>query len=188
MHALIVSEYRTQELIRIPGYTFEEKFHIAERYLVPKQVRVIGTTQRCRGPHPLHEIQAHGLDPNVVTFHADALMKVAVGYTREAGVRNLEREIASICRSLAVEFANQREDSRVGPVSGSVDVERVSKALGPEKFDDEVAERTNVAGVAVGLAWTSTGAGGLLFIEATQMTGKGVLHLTGKSAHLLTIS
>ena len=81
-----------------------------------------------------------------------------------------------------MEFANQKEEGGLGLVSGLVGVERVRQALGPEKFDDEVAERTNVAGVAVGLAWTSTGAGGLLFIEATQMSGKGVLHLTGRCA------
>ncbi|KAI8852518.1 Lon protease C-terminal proteolytic domain-containing protein [Chytridium lagenaria] len=124
------------EIIRIPGYTFQEKLHISRKYLLPKQ------------------IQAHGLEAHHVEVPDEILNKIAVSYTREAGVRNLEREIASVCRSIAI--------------------------LGNDRFDDEVSERTATPGVVTGLAWTSSGAGGLLFIEATSMPGKGNLVLTGK--------
>ncbi|KAJ3190881.1 hypothetical protein HK101_008282 [Irineochytrium annulatum] len=151
------------EVIRIPGYSFEEKLHIAKRYLLPKQ------------------ISAHGLEPSHLKVPDDVLMKVATGYTREAGVRSLERELASICRAVAVEYADSKEaaqsDSAFDP---EVTFERLEKILGNERFDDEVSERSSIPGVVTGLAWTSSGAGGLLFIEATQMPGKGNLVLTGK--------
>ncbi|KAI9031161.1 Lon protease C-terminal proteolytic domain-containing protein [Hyaloraphidium curvatum] len=148
------------EVIRIPGYTFEEKLHIARRYLLPKQIR------------------GHGLTDDDVKISDEVLTKVATGYTREAGVRNLEREIASVCRGLAVEFAASKENGQTyDPV---VTMERLEKILGPDRFDDEVSERTAIPGVVTGLAWTASGSGGLLFIEATQMPGKGQLQLTGK--------
>ncbi|KAJ3043033.1 hypothetical protein HDV00_005940 [Rhizophlyctis rosea] len=157
-----------QEVIRIPGYTFEEKLHIAKRHLVPKQ------------------ILAHGLDPNHITFTDTALLKIATDYTREAGVRGLEREIAAVCRSLAVEVANAAEGGGGdGGVRRVVDVDRVREVLGVEKYDDEVAERTNVPGLAIGLAWTASGVGGLLFIEATMMRGRGKLVLTGKLGEVI---
>ncbi|KAJ1566864.1 hypothetical protein HK405_008109, partial [Cladochytrium tenue] len=171
------------EVIRISGYTFDEKLHIAKRYLLPKQIAGHGL------PHPLVNI------PDDVLYH------IAVGYTREAGVRNLEREIAGVCRALAVDYADARERnanikdgklpseetadtgiaSREAPgFDGNVTLERVEAILGPALFDDEVSERAALAGVATGLAWTASGAGGLLFIEATLMPGKGSLVLTGK--------
>ncbi|KAJ3023829.1 hypothetical protein HKX48_000517 [Thoreauomyces humboldtii] len=149
------------EVIRIPGYTFDEKLHIAERHLLPKQIR------------------GHGLDESSVQIPSDVLLKVATGYTREAGVRSLEREIGAVCRALAVELADSRE--KPGTIfEPVVDMGRLERILGPERYDDEVAERSNIPGVVTGLAWTASGAGGLLFIEATQMPGHGVLHLTGK--------
>ncbi|KAJ3295152.1 hypothetical protein HK104_002962, partial [Borealophlyctis nickersoniae] len=154
--------YDRMEVIQIPGYTFDEKLHIAKRHLLPKQIK------------------SHGLDPAIVSFDDSALNKIATGYTREAGVRNLEREIGALCRSLAVEYADAKEKAQTDDFRGAVDVERVRKVLGPERFDDEVSERTSIPGVITGLAWTASGSGGLLFIEATQMPGNGVLHLTGK--------
>jgi ATP-dependent Lon protease len=148
------------EVIRIPGYTFEEKLHIARRYLLPKQIR------------------SHGLTDDEVKIADDVLTKVATGYTREAGVRNLEREIASVCRGLAVEYAASKENGQT--YDNVVTLDRLEKILGPDRFDDEVSERTAIPGVVTGLAWTASGSGGLLFIEATQMPGKGNLQLTGK--------
>src|SRR5690606_37673948 len=96
-----------------------------------------------------------------------------VGYTREAGVRNLERRIADVCRAIAVGVASGRTEKRV------IDEGDLAEILGPEKFYNEVAERTEITGVATGLAWTPTG-GDILFIEATKMPGKGTLTLTGQ--------
>ncbi|KAJ3169640.1 hypothetical protein HDU88_000831 [Geranomyces variabilis] len=153
------------EVIRIPGYTFDEKLHIAERHLLPKQIK------------------GHGLDPKHMQIDESVLLKIATGYTREAGVRNLEREIGAVCRAVAVEYADSKEGTAGAdavPFDGQVTAEKLEKILGPERYDDEVAERTSIPGVVTGLAWTASGAGGLLFIEATQMAGHGVLHLTGK--------
>ncbi|KAJ3216478.1 hypothetical protein HDU67_009433 [Dinochytrium kinnereticum] len=150
------------EIIRIPGYTFQEKLHISRKYLLPKQ------------------IQSHGLEPQHVVVDDIILNKIAVNYTREAGVRSLDREIASLCRAIAVEFTDAREKGSEDSFDGVVTPERLEKILGADRFDDEVSERTNTPGVVTGLAWTSSGAGGLLFIEATQMPGKGNLVLTGK--------
>ncbi|KAI9349446.1 Lon protease C-terminal proteolytic domain-containing protein [Zopfochytrium polystomum] len=150
------------EVIRIPGYTFEEKLHIAKRYLLPKQ------------------LSGHGLPASQVEVPDEILSKIAVGYTREAGVRSLEREIGSVCRSLAVEYADAKEKSAPETFDGVLTEDRVEKFLGHQKFDDDVSERSAIPGVATGLAWTASGAGGLLFIEATQMPGKGSLVLTGK--------
>ncbi|KAJ3326801.1 hypothetical protein HDU76_012635 [Blyttiomyces sp. JEL0837] len=150
------------EVIRIPGYTFDEKMHIAKRYLLPKQINV------------------HGLPNNAVQISDKVLFKVATGYTREAGVRGLEREIAGRCRALAVEYADAKEKNAITQFDGVVTEAKVETVLGQEKFDDEVSERTSIPGVATGLAWTASGSGGLLFIEATQMPGKGNLVLTGK--------
>ncbi|KAI8917974.1 Lon protease C-terminal proteolytic domain-containing protein [Entophlyctis helioformis] len=150
------------ELINIPGYTFEEKLHIARRYLLPKQ------------------ISEHGLRAEDVAVPDDVIMKIATGYTREAGVRNLEREIASVCRSLAVEYSHAKERGREALFDGKLSVDKLASILGADRYDDEVSERTSVPGVVTGLAWTATGSGGLLFIEASQTPGKGTLSLTGK--------
>jgi ATP-dependent Lon protease len=145
------------EIIRLAGYTEEEKVQIALRHLVPKQAR------------------EHGLQPERdVQFTPEALRLLARGFTRESGVRNLERELAGVCRKLARERASGRTD----PVQVTPDV--VLTYLGAPRFEfEELEERTRVPGVAVGLAWTPTG-GDLLFIEATRMEGKRTLTLTGQ--------
>ncbi|MDX2021450.1 MAG: endopeptidase La [Deltaproteobacteria bacterium] len=143
------------EVLEIPGYTAEEKMQIARRHLVTKQLE----------EHGLTEEQAKFLDEGVQT--------VIEQYTREAGVRNLEREIANVIRGIAVKVA---EGETYDPVITS---ERVAELLGPQKYYSEVAERTEVPGVSTGLAWMPTG-GDILFIEASQMPGKGSLILTGQ--------
>ncbi|WP_457756156.1 endopeptidase La [Thermodesulfatator indicus] len=143
------------EIIEIPGYTEEDKLKIAKYYLVPRQ------------------LEAHGLTKEQLKFTDRALLQIIRYYTREAGVRNLEREIGAVCRAVAREFA----EGRTEPVK--VRVKDVEKYLGPPKYLPEVAERVKVPGVAIGLAWTPVG-GEILFIEATKMKGSGRLILTGK--------
>ncbi|HEV8641190.1 MAG TPA: endopeptidase La [Methylomirabilota bacterium] len=145
------------EVIHLAGYTEEEKIRIAQTHLVPKQA---------------HE---HGLTVGTdLEFTLEALRLLARGYTREAGVRNLEREIASICRKVA----RQRATGPSGLVRVTPDV--VTSFLGVPRFEfEELEERTRVPGVAVGLAWTPAG-GDLLFIEATRMKGARTLTLTGQ--------
>jgi ATP-dependent Lon protease len=145
------------EIIPLAGYTEDEKVRIAHTHLIPKQAR------------------EHGLDPLAdVAFTPEALRLLARGYTREAGVRNLEREIASICRKIARRHA----EGRTGPVSVTPDV--VTSFLGVPRFEyEELEERTRVPGVAVGLAWTPAG-GDILLIEATRMKGARTLTLTGQ--------
>jgi ATP-dependent Lon protease len=145
------------EIIPLAGYTEEEKIAIAQRHLVPKEAR------------------EHGLEADKdIEFTPEALRLLARGYTREAGVRNLEREIASVCRKVARRRAEGQTDSaRITP-----DV--VTSFLGVPRFElEEVEERTRVPGVAIGLAWTPVG-GDVLVIEATRMQGKRTLTLTGQ--------
>ena len=142
------------EVLELPGYTEEEKLHIAKRYLIPKQ------------------LDAHGLTQAQLTFADDALRQIISAYTREAGVRNLEREIATACRAVAKQVSEGRTDAV------TVTAEDLHALLGPVKFFSEVAERTAQPGVATGLAWTPTG-GDIIFVEATKMPGKGNLILTG---------
>ena len=142
------------EVLQLPGYSEEEKTLIAQRYIIPKQ------------------LEAHGLTAVDLNFTDDAIRRIIADYTREAGLRNLEREIASICRKAARKHAEgHKKPATVQPA-------RVGEALGPPRFYREVADRTGVPGVATGLAWTPTG-GEILFIEATVMPGKGQLTLTG---------
>jgi ATP-dependent Lon protease len=143
------------EVIEIPGYTNSDKLDIARRYLVPRQ------------------LEANGISKKQATFTRDALAWIIEGYTREAGVRNLERAIGSIARSIAADIV----EGKTGKVV--VDRDRVSKILGPRKFDPELASRTSVPGVATGMAYTPFG-GEILFIEATRMPGKGNITLTGQ--------
>jgi ATP-dependent Lon protease len=144
------------EIIELPGYTRQEKKHIARAFLVPKQ------------------LDEHGLGHDKCEITDDAVFEIIDSYTREAGVRNLEREIGSTCRAVAVKVAegNAKEHEVIGP-------EEVKEYLGPTKFVSEVADRTSEPGVATGLAWTAVG-GDILFIEATKMPGKGKLTLTGQ--------
>ncbi|MCC6697455.1 MAG: endopeptidase La [Candidatus Hydrogenedentes bacterium] len=143
------------EIIEIPGYTLEEKLHIAKRYLVPRQ------------------LNAHGLQGKRLKFTTAALRLLINGYTREAGVRNLEREIANVCRGCARAFAEGRRK----PIT--IDLDDIPQYLGNQRVFRDVAERTRIPGVATGVAWTATG-GDILFIEATRMQGKGGLVLTGQ--------
>ena len=144
------------EVLELPGYTEEEKLTIAQEHLVDKQV------------------VNHGLTSEKITFEEAALREVIRGYTREAGVRNLEREIGALCRKVARRWAEGNE------VPVSITPKVVVEMLGAPRFhDEEVSNRTKDPGVAVGLAWTPTG-GEVLFVEATLMSGKGELTLTGQ--------
>lgn len=143
------------EIIELPGYTLEEKLEIARRYLVPRQ------------------LDAHGLTKSQLKLPVPTLRAIIANYTREAGVRNLDREIGHICRGVAPLFAGKRKKAvNVGPAE-------LQPYLGrPRVFHDQ-AERLRIPGVATGLAWTAVG-GDILFIEATRMKGKGQLILTGQ--------
>ena len=143
------------EVIQIPGYSEEEKYHIAKRYLIPEN------------------IEDHGLSDELIEFSDDALFTIINDYTRESGVRNLKREIASVCRSIAKEVAYGKEEKTL------IEPKTVADILGPQKYWNDVAIRTAKPGVATGLAWTPTG-GDILFIEATMMKGKGGLLITGQ--------
>ena len=143
------------EIISLPGYTEDEKLEIARRYLVRRQ------------------LEANGLKPEQVDFDLDALRLIIKGYTREAGVRWLEREIGRALRHAAVQIADGSA-SRV-----SIGPKDLSAILGQPRFEGEIALRTSIPGVATGLAWTPVG-GDILFIEASRVPGRGVLILTGQ--------
>ena len=143
------------EIIQLSGYTEDEKLHIAKGYLVPRQVK------------------ENGLKPEEIKFEDDAIQQIARDYTREAGVRNLEREIGSVCRKVATHIAEGKSESVV------VTKEKVEELLGKPHFYAEVAERTTIPGVATGLAWTPVG-GDILFIEATRMPGSKGFIVTGQ--------
>ena len=143
------------EVLEIPGYTEEEKLEIARDHLVQKQIK------------------NHGLTPEQLRIGDDALSAVIRGYTREAGVRNLEREIGALCRKAA----RRRAEGNEAPLVITAEV--VVEMLGAPRFlDEEMEERTKEPGVAIGLAWTPAG-GDVLFIEASRMAGAGLLTLTG---------
>ena len=143
------------EVLEFPGYTAEEKLQIARRYLVPDQ------------------IEGHGLKPQHLTVTDGALRLIIAEYTREAGVRNLERHIASICRKVAKAIAMSERQSE------HVDEDKVLEMLGPPLFVREMIERVTEPGIATGLAWTPTG-GTVIFVEATKTPGEGKLILTGQ--------
>ncbi len=143
------------EVIEIPGYTDEEKLEIAKRYLIPRQ------------------LDAHGLTPENIEFEDDAIRLVISEYTREAGLRNLERELANIIRKVARKVAEGEAAKTV------VTKDKVAEFLGPQKFFREVAERTMLPGVATGLAWTEAG-GDIIFVESSLMKGGKSLILTGR--------
>jgi ATP-dependent Lon protease len=143
------------EIIELTGYTEDEKVEIARRYLVRRQ------------------LEANGLKPGQATVTDEALRRIARDYTREAGCRNLEREIGSVLRNVAVRIAEGAIES------ARIDAEQVREVLGAPRFEGEVAMRVSVPGVATGLAWTPVG-GDILFIEATRVPGHGKLILTGQ--------
>jgi ATP-dependent Lon protease len=149
------------EIIRLPGYTEVEKFHIAEQFLLPKQLK------------------ANGLEGRKVEFSKNAVLAVIRRYTREAGVRNLEREIASICRKIAREAVTHPDKNEF-----AVSEKSVPKYLGPYRFRQEQVEEQDQVGMVTGLAWTQVG-GELLFIETLLMPGRGQLTVTGKLGEVM---
>jgi ATP-dependent Lon protease len=145
------------DVIQLSGYTEDEKFGIAKRYLLPKQ------------------LDAHGLDPDRVTVTDNALRLIIREYTREAGVRNLERRLADVLRKAARQIA----EGKVRAKKLRIDNRKVRSWLGPRRFEGEVRKRTSDPGVATGLAFTAVG-GDVLFFEATAYPGKGRLTITGQ--------
>ncbi len=143
------------ETLELPGYSEDQKMMIAKEFLISKQ------------------INEHGLTSELIEFEDSALQSIISSYTREAGVRNLEREVAAICRGVAKEVARGVKEKV------TIVAENLHKFLGPVKFFPEVAERTSDPGVATGLAWTPTG-GDIIFVEATKMRGEKGLTLTGQ--------
>ncbi|MBI4221107.1 MAG: endopeptidase La [Planctomycetes bacterium] len=143
------------EVIYLPGYSEDEKLKIAQQFLIPKQIR------------------ENGLEERAVMFQDQSIYKVIREYTREAGLRNLEREIASICRKIAKEIVAGEQITR------EVIPEIVEKFLGPRKFFYQVTDEEDRIGVATGLAWTETG-GDIIFVEASRMKGEKELTLTGQ--------
>lgn len=148
------------EVLEIPGYTEQDKVEIAMRYLVPRQ------------------LSENGLTAKNISFSRNTIQKIISEYTREAGVRNLEREIGSICRKVATHVAKGKKEKEI------ISARRVVEFLGPQKFYFDVAERTNEPGIATGLAWTPTG-GDILFIECTRMPGNKGLILTGQLGEVM---
>ncbi len=148
------------EVIRLPGYSHEEKLQIAKRYLVPRNLK------------------EHGLTEDNLEFTDEALSTIIKQYTREAGVRNLNREIANVCRKVARRVAEGNTEKVI------VTPEVVPEFLGPPKFIEEIAERQPQVGVATGLAWTPFG-GSVLFVETTKMPGKGSLTITGHLGEIM---
>ncbi len=148
------------EVLELPGYIEEEKLHIALKYLIPRQIK------------------ENGLTSSNIKFDDKAITKIIAEYTREAGVRNLEREIASVCRKVAKEVASGKNGlKRISP-------QKLHHYLGPQKIFPEIAERAGEIGMATGLAWTPVG-GEILFIEATKMPGKKGLTLTGSLGEVM---
>ncbi|TGZ80857.1 ATP-dependent protease La [Ascodesmis nigricans] len=151
------------ETIQLSGYTSMEKKHIASQYLIPKQ------------------LQSNGLEPTQVNITEPALAKIILSYTRESGVRSLEREIGSVCRAKAVEFSEAKDSDQLDHYKPMVDVADLEAILGIEKYDLEIAERSMKPGVVTGLvAYSIGGTGSILFIESSYMPGTGRLQLTGK--------
>lgn len=149
------------EMIKLPGYTEYEKLKIARGFLIPKQIK------------------ANGLRVEDVTFSDEAILKIIRRYTREAGVRSLEREIARACRRIAKKVVQKGKDFKVRLTTAGV-----QKYLGPPQFNEPKIEEENEVGVATGLAWTEAG-GDIISIESTLMKGKGKLTLTGKLGEVM---
>ncbi|KAL8769517.1 MAG: hypothetical protein Q9209_004578 [Squamulea sp. 1 TL-2023] len=155
------------ETISLSGYTTVEKRHIAKQHLIPKQ------------------ITTNALSEGQVNFSDEVVDTIITGYTRESGVRNLEREIGSVCRYKAVEYAdaNDSSDTRYNP---NVSVSDLETILGIERFDEELAEKKSVPGIVTGLvAYSTGGQGSILFIEVADMPGTGRVQLTGKLGDVL---
>ncbi|WP_249066903.1 endopeptidase La [Halalkalibaculum roseum] len=145
------------EIINISGYTLQEKSEIAKQHLIPKQIK------------------ENGLTEDQIKITSQALDKIIEEYTRESGVRTLERQIGSVCRGVAAKVAKSGDKDK----KHTVGVNEIHEYLGKQKYFSEVAERTTVPGVATGLAWTQYG-GDILFIEASVSKGSGKIHITGQ--------
>jgi ATP-dependent Lon protease len=143
------------EVLSLPGYTEEEKLEIAKKYQVPRQR------------------EEHGLTEEAIGFEDEAIRTIINEYTREAGVRNLDRELASVCRKVARKVVEGHE----GKID--IDIDAVGEYLGPVRYFRELSERAGKPGVATGLAWTQVG-GEILFVESSMMRGKGKLTITGR--------
>ncbi len=156
--------YDRMEVIECPGYTRAEKRSIATEFLCPKQ------------------LSAHGLTDERLDFLQDGVERIIDSYTREAGVRNLEREIGAVCRHVAMRIAEGETTLQV-----AANTEVVEKILGAPRYLPDLAERTSTPGVATGLAWTPSG-GDILFIEATRMPGKGDIMVTGNLKSVMSES
>ncbi|PLW35284.1 hypothetical protein PCASD_13670 [Puccinia coronata f. sp. avenae] len=161
------------EIIDVDGYSLHEKMHIAKRNLIPKQIR------------------NYSLQPNQFVLDDDDVLKnIILSYTRESGVRSLEREIGSLCRAKVLEYVQDRDQSDEGkkaltdhhpirPFSAKIGMEDVRRILGPEQYEMEVSEEKLKPGVAIGMAYQGSGNGSILYIEAASYAGKGGLRLTG---------
>jgi len=161
MHTIPAALQDRMEVIRLSGYTELEKMEIAKRFLVRKQMEQTGLTE------------------NQISFTDEGLAALAQGYTREAGVRNLEREIGNICRKITRKVVNAETDKEKPFNKLVITAEVLPDLLGPVKFRDLQTEKKSEIGAAVGLAWTEVG-GQILTTEATLMEGKGKLTITGK--------
>jgi ATP-dependent Lon protease len=146
------------EIVELSGYTEPEKLEIARRHLIPKR------------------LEDNGIPDGALTFTDAALSEIVCSFTREAGVRQLDRELRRLCRGVALEVARKTDDQRIAI---TIDPEKLCDYLGKPRFQSEVAERTAWPGVATGLAWTPFG-GDILFIETSRMPGKGKLEITGQ--------
>jgi len=148
------------EVIEFPGYLEEEKMEICRQFLVRRQ------------------LETHGLDELGIRFEEEALKTIIRRYTLEAGVRNLEREIANVCRKIARDVAEERKFTR------RITARRVEELLGPPRFSEEALQEEDQVGVATGAAWTAVG-GDIMFIEVNLMPGKGGLQLTGQLGEVM---
>ncbi|KAL8841166.1 MAG: hypothetical protein Q9170_001020, partial [Blastenia crenularia] len=156
------------ETISLSGYTTVEKRHIAYQHLIPKQ------------------ITTNALSEGQVQFTDEVVDTIITSYTRESGVRNLEREIGSVCRYKAVEYADAKDSSNLSSYSPKVSVSDLESILGNERFDEEIAEKKSVPGIVTGLvAYSTGGQGSILFIEVADMPGTGRVQLTGKLGDVL---
>jgi ATP-dependent Lon protease len=156
------------ETIELPAYTTLMKREIASRHLLPKQQRI------------------NGLEQDQVIFPEDVVAKIIESYTRESGVRNLERELGSVCRAKAIEYADAKDAGHPETYKPQVTTEDLENILGIERFEEEIAEKTSRPGIVTGLvAYSSGGNGSILFIEVADMPGNGTVQLTGKLGDVL---
>jgi ATP-dependent Lon protease len=157
------------EIIELSGYTYDEKENIAKNHLIPKQIKKNGITE------------------NNLIFMDPGINKLILQYTREAGVRGLEREVAKVCRQVAATVAKEQGKEKPEHIVKVVNAHNLEEFSGPTKFDVEADTRARNPGVATGLAWTASG-GDVLYIEASKMAGKGNLVLTGKLGEVMSES